>query len=269
MRTKPEQSEKYALEIFSSDAYLVVNKKLLQHYGPDTAIFLSNLLDKYKYFLDHEMIKDGWFFLVHDQQILDTGLNLGRIRNCKKQLKEDDILQTKMKGQPAKEWYKLELTPLLSLLPNRARPTDLDRARPTDLDRAYKDNKLKDNKEKIEYIFLPLAQQLSLIVQSYKNIHHDLPLKKQWAEDIRKLSEINEIKPKRIKRVLDWYEDNRGGQYIPIVESGASLREKFIRLEAAMEREQNPYPEKDRPRPNTNGYIEPGKVYREADRHVK
>jgi hypothetical protein len=67
---------------------------------------------------------------------------------------------------------------------------------------------------------------------------------------------------------LDWYEDNRGGQYTPIVESGSSLREKFIRLESAMEREQHPFKEKEQPHPNSIGYREPNKKYREADRHV-
>jgi hypothetical protein len=268
MRTKLENLEKYALEIFSSDAYLVVNKKLLQHYGPDTAIFLSNLIDKYKYFLDHEKIKDGWFFLLHDQQILDTGLNIGRIRNCKKQLKEDHILETKMKGQPAKEWYLLNLTPLLSLLPNRARPTDFDRARPTDFDRAiYKDNKLKENKEKD--IYLPLAKFLQIIIEEKKNIKHTPNQIEKWSKDISKLINTNQVSYERIKSALRWYKDHCRDEYVPVIESGAALREKFIKLESAIERWEHPYKEREQSRPNTNGYIEPGKVYREADRHVK
>lgn len=112
-RTK-QSNEKYALEIFSSQAYLTVNKRLLKHYGPDVAIFLSNLVDKYKYFADKNMLIDNiWFFLLHEQQTEQTGLTITKIRTCKTLLKEDNILETKLIGIPAKEHYKLNLDLLL------------------------------------------------------------------------------------------------------------------------------------------------------------
>ena len=43
-----------ALELLSSDSYLVVNKKLIKEFGPNTALFVSNLIDKYKYFQDKQ-----------------------------------------------------------------------------------------------------------------------------------------------------------------------------------------------------------------------
>jgi len=279
MRTKLEQSEKYALEIFSSDAYLVVNKKLLQHYGPDTAIFLSNLIDKYKYFLDHSVIKDNWFFLTHENQMEQTGLTITRLRNCKKQLKTDLILQTEVRGLGAKEWYKLNLSQIFQVIPLTSRPQeslplDLQDLTPLDLrnpDLLYKDNKLKenkDNKNKEKDISVPLANFLQKIIEEKKNIRHTPTQIEKWSKDISKLIKTNQVSYERIKIALRWYKDHCRDEYVPVIESGATLREKFLKLEAAMEREQHPYKPKEQPSPNTNGFRSPTMQYREADRHM-
>ena len=41
----------------------------------------------------------------------------------------------------------------------------------------------------------------------------------------------------RVNVVLGWYRKNVGGEYVPVVQSGKSFREKFVKLEAAMERD--------------------------------
>ena len=117
MRRINTSKQDYALEIFSSHSYLIINKKLLKHYGPDVSIFLSNLIDKYKYFLSKGVLKDdGWFFLIHTVQIEQTGLTLKKIRTCKNILIEDNILEVGRFGIPSKEWYRLNLDELLSCI---------------------------------------------------------------------------------------------------------------------------------------------------------
>lgn len=85
-------------------------------------------------------------------------------------------------------------------------------------------------------LFLPLAEQLADIVKSVKNVSTPAQRLKQWANEIRKLSETSKINPARIKRALDWYANNVGGEFIPVIESGSSLRDKFTRLEDAIKR---------------------------------
>jgi len=54
------------LQLFSSEgSFLIVNKLLLQKLGPEKALFISNLIDKYRYFLQQDKIKDDWFFQSH------------------------------------------------------------------------------------------------------------------------------------------------------------------------------------------------------------
>lgn len=89
--------------------------------------------------------------------------------------------------------------------------------------------------------YLPLAKYLSNIIRSKKNIEHSNRILTIWTNDIRKLVEGNKITYERVESALQWYRKNIGGQYIPVIESGSSLRDKFMKLEAAMEREKNSF----------------------------
>lgn len=247
-RIKYSQKE-YALEIFSSQAYFIVNKRLLIHYGPEVAIFLSNLIDRYKYFLDKESLKDDWFFMTHEKQMEQTGLTITKIRNCKNKLINDHILRVERRGTPAKEWYFIRFTKLLQLilpLPASRQETVCQDVRLRDeYNKTINNNKKNITKKEIKVklskreravVFLPLAQYLSKIICSSKNMKHTTQQLHSWAYDICQLVEDNGITETRIKQALIWYEKNIGGQYIPVIESGKSLKEKFSKLEAAMTR---------------------------------
>jgi hypothetical protein len=123
-------------------------------------------------------------------------------------------------------------------------------------------------KTKEKDISVPLANFLQKIIEEKKNIHITPMQIEKWARDISKLIKTNQVSYERIRTALRWYKDHCRDEYCPVIESGSSLREKFLKLEAAMEREQNPRQPKEQPHPNTIGYREPNKKYREADRHV-
>lgn len=84
--------------------------------------------------------------------------------------------------------------------------------------------------------FLPIAKRLANIILQTKEIKTPPHRLKQWTNEIRKLHEMNSVSTDRMENVLDWYEENIGLQYTPVVESGASFREKFTRLEDAKQR---------------------------------
>jgi len=260
-RTNPTQ-EQYILELFSSDAYLTINKRLLRYYGPEVAIFLSNLIDKYKYFLNQDiLLEKHWFYLIHKTQMEETGLTLTSIRNCKAILKEDGVLETEMKGVPAMEYYKLNLPKLLVILPILVRRQDsggLDVRIP---EGSFKDNKnisplIKKQKETAverNIVYLPIARYLSNIILTKKNIKHSTIQIAKWTNDIRQLVETNQVSIERIKASLKFYKEHIGEQYCPVIESGKSLKEKFAKLEAAMERDKHPYISNKKPSIIKNG----------------
>ena len=139
-RSRTSISNDQALELFSSDSFLVVNKRLLSYYGPEVSVFLSNLVDKFKYFQQRNLLEDGeWFYLIHAHQIQQTGLTETKLRRCKETLRKDGIIETRMGGKPAKEKYKLILYNLLKTLENK-RSRNLT-PKPYENARAIKENK--------------------------------------------------------------------------------------------------------------------------------
>ena len=85
--------------------------------------------------------------------------------------------------------------------------------------------------------YLPYAKKLAWIIRQTKNIKTSPQKLLSWAAEIRKLVETDGATPQRIKAAIIWYRHNIGGQYVPVIESGESLRRKFINLESAMSRE--------------------------------
>lgn len=96
--------------------------------------------------------------------------------------------------------------------------------------------KPKLTKEERTASCLPYAIRLRDIIKKKKKINPTHSILLQWATEIRKLSETMGVEMERIEKVLDWYDKNIGGEYVPVIESGYSLRMKFIRLEDAMTR---------------------------------
>ena len=84
--------------------------------------------------------------------------------------------------------------------------------------------------------YVPLAEKLASIIRKNKRINVTSQKIVSWANEIRKLVETDGVSIQRVETALDWYEDNIGGEYIPVIESGSSLRSKFIKLEDAMRR---------------------------------
>lgn len=95
--------------------------------------------------------------------------------------------------------------------------------------------------------YLPLAEQLSTIIKTTKKLNISNKTITSWATEIRKLSEVDGAEIKRIKKVLTWYESNVGGDYVPVVESGLSFRKKFMKLEDAIKRSEEPIRSINRP----------------------
>jgi len=112
---------------------------------------------------------------------------------------------------------------------------------------------IKNNKEKSPPIkernkqYLPIVEKLSNIIQTTKNIKHTPNQLRSWSNEVRQLVEGNGISSDRINKALEWYEEHVGEEYVPVIESGSSLREKFIKLENAMQRGNNDNGNKQNP----------------------
>lgn len=112
-----DEKKKY-LE-FSTSGYLVINKKLLKTFGPLESIFISNLVDQFLFFLKMgKLTLEGTFFHTHKKQSEELNICEETIRRLKKTFIDNKILETKMKGSPAKEHYKINIEKLKEILEN-------------------------------------------------------------------------------------------------------------------------------------------------------
>ena len=104
-----------ASDLFSSGGFLVTNKRLLTLFGPSKATFLSNLVNKFIYFKENNMLnEDGSFITTFKDQSSQTGMNEYELRKCKKFAKGKGFLSTYMKGLPSKEHYILNIDKIVN-----------------------------------------------------------------------------------------------------------------------------------------------------------
>ena len=149
-----------ALDAYSSNSFLMVNKQLISTFGLNTAVFLSNLVDKFKYFQKEDKLNDdNSFFLTMEQQVDQTGLSTRVLRKSKRELLEKNIINTYMKGIPPKEFYIINFAELIDITIEktvrnipiktvRNKGSETVRNYPVKTVRNIKENKYKENKYK-------------------------------------------------------------------------------------------------------------------------
>lgn len=253
-RTNHNYDIQLATEAFKSSGYLILNKELIRKFGLNTACILSNYIDKYNYFSQQAGF-NGSFFLRHKDIMDHLFLKENMIITAKKQLVEMNILSIIRKGIPAKEWITINFDSLISqvLVPHKSGA--LVPHKSGGLINNNKDNNNKVNKELLDNDnisikkqltptqirtkeFMPIAQKLSDIISSKKQIKIPSTRAKEWANPIRLLCDVDGVDIGRIKKMVRWYKTVIGEPYIPIIESGYTLREKFVKLEDAKKRKE-------------------------------
>ena len=101
--------------LLSSSAFLIVNKQLAKQVGLKGAVLLADLISKEEYFIANGMT-DGWFFNTEANIERDTTLTSYQQRKVLKTLKKYEIIETKRKGIPAKQYFKINEANLLKIL---------------------------------------------------------------------------------------------------------------------------------------------------------
>ena len=103
--------------LLSSTAFIVLNKELARQIGLKEAILLADLISKEEYFISKGMT-DGWFFNTEANIQEDTTLTPFQQRKCLKTLKNNEIIQVKRKGIPAKQYFKINEQQVMKFLNN-------------------------------------------------------------------------------------------------------------------------------------------------------
>tara|TARA_R100000900_G_scaffold22450_1_gene18106 strand:+ start:865 stop:1500 length:636 start_codon:yes stop_codon:yes gene_type:complete len=114
--------------LLSSTAFLVLNKDLARQIGLKEAVLLADLISKEEYFIANGMT-DGWFFNTEANIERDTTLTAYQQRKVLKSLKKLGILETKRKGIPAKQYFKINEEQVVKFLNNKSatKPTTINK----------------------------------------------------------------------------------------------------------------------------------------------
>lgn len=109
---------KYLLRnTLSQEAFWSVNKKIALLFGIESALILSDLISKEKYFEDRNQLQpDGSFFNDQESIEKDTTLSPHKQRKALKLLSEYNLIEIEKKGIPAKNYYKLNHSIITEIL---------------------------------------------------------------------------------------------------------------------------------------------------------
>jgi hypothetical protein len=194
--------------------------------------------------------------LVEDVRITDS--KTGKVKGYYVQVK---FIWTLAEAHPVDLRGSGSCEGLVNRETNALQTINLNALRTKNKKRKEKNTKKKITKSPSKYY--KLSKKLSEIVQTKKNVKHTTSQLTAWTKEFQKLKEQNDVSIKRQNAALDWYAKSKKDKYSLVIESGSTFREKFIRLESAMERASLP----DSNTPNlTSGYRrKDGHKYKDFD----
>lgn len=100
--------------------------------------------------------------------------------------------------------------------------------------------KIKKTKSNLSSNLEKMPKHLAQTIKMKKKVKISSKQLSSWQKEFEKLLDtFDQDRTTAIKRVivvLKWYRNNFQDKFCPVIESGKSFREKFLRLEAAMER---------------------------------
>jgi hypothetical protein len=102
------------LNILGSDAYWVLNKKLVKHLGCDATLLLQHFID-----LQFKLFGGDEFYQQQERITEETSLGEHTIRECVKKLNRFGLLSITKKGLPAKNWYYIHEKQVVRMLNNQ------------------------------------------------------------------------------------------------------------------------------------------------------
>jgi len=108
-------------ETIRADAFIPLNKALLREIGLHNAVFICDLVTKEAYFRKEGRLQDdGYFYNTEANRQWDTGLNPNQQRRCVKSLEEMGVLKQKRKGNPAKQYFLIDLVKIGEIIETHA-----------------------------------------------------------------------------------------------------------------------------------------------------
>ena len=95
------------IDLLRNDGSIIINKNLAFRIGLETATVYIELLSKYRWFKNEDMLtKDGYFYNTIDNFRLDTTITGKRQRKAIEELERLNLIKTDLRGLPPKRHFK-------------------------------------------------------------------------------------------------------------------------------------------------------------------
>lgn len=201
------------------------------------------LLNQMIFWSDKTKRRDGFFYKTYKEWEEETFLSEYQVRRASKKLKELGFLETKLKkanGSPTLH-YKLDMDALsesiVEKLKNRnQRNLSIDSEVTKEsltVDDTLDDNSIKDSHDSAKAKYGDDSPYLKLAEYLYKRVKENnskvpIPNFQNWADDIRKLVELDKNTVEEVKEVIDWCQSD--DFWKNNVMSAGKLREQFAKL---------------------------------------
>jgi len=215
------------LQLLSSSSFITLNKNVIKAVGLEESLLLGELCSEYDYWIKREELQDGYFFSTVENIEENTTLNDYKQRKALKTLQQLKIVDVKVKGLPAKRYFKINEEQLIKLLnikySNNSKYSsqnfkELDTKNfecNKNKQNKNKDNNKKINKKELENEFNDLwelyprkqgkKKALDKYIQCIKNNITNYEIVKQGIINYNRHIEKNKVSSKYIKQGSTWF----------------------------------------------------------------
>jgi len=107
------------IKLLSNTGYITVNKYFIKVLGLHEAIILGELASEYTYWENKNELNNDWFYSTVENIEENTGINGHFQRKAFKKLKDLNLIDIKIAGQPAKRYVKIIEDTVINLMNNK------------------------------------------------------------------------------------------------------------------------------------------------------
>ena len=104
------------LNLISNNNFITLNKDLIKAIGLEEAILLGELASEYDYWTKQELLENGYFYSTIENIEEHTTLSEYKQRKALNSLKDQGLINIKIKGLPAKRFIKINEEQVLEKL---------------------------------------------------------------------------------------------------------------------------------------------------------
>ena len=163
------------LYLLASSNFITVNKSLLKMVGLEASVLLGELASEYVYFEGQEGLEDGFFYSTIENIEERTTLSVHQQKTAIRKLKELGLIETKVKGVPAKRFFRICEEQVCDLLQNqfvKNSQTGLSEIDKLDCEKLTGKNNITNNKKEKEinknkgYTFEEVLESVPVILEN-------------------------------------------------------------------------------------------------------